>query len=468
MTVRSEFRIEPRATTRGAGRGGARRAWLLPLILSLAVHGTAAGSIALLRADEGPVALPVVVVEVYAEAPARNEADAARPTGQPTPAAQAGSAEEPTNPVEPAPQDSDPSALPEPQPVETEIAVDEAPAEPAPVQPVEVTPMPGEATPAEPAEIEMALAEPVEIKAVEIEPESMQTRPLDRALPEEPAPPVEVAAVVPVDPLPNPDPAPVVPPAHAEPESSLPGWMATEPPTERAPLPPQTPRPRRAVQDVAAADPLEDVTEPPIAPAAVVETALPPKPAPSAIAAAALVDAAQVKLETRPVQPPAPRVQPVPKPVRTPQAPKAEPAGSVAEANKDIPDDRPEDASQPASAPGNAPESAPTHEPTEVAAVNAGYIPPSYGLGSAGNPRPRYPKSARRRGIEGRVVLVVRVGSDGTPSSVKVGTSSGHDSLDRAALEAVENWRFQPATRAGVPVPGTVEVPITFRLLAAR
>ena len=71
--------------------------------------------------------------------------------------------------------------------------------------------------------------------------------------------------------------------------------------------------------------------------------------------------------------------------------------------------------------------------------------------------------AARRMGIEGTVVLRVVVAPDGTPKSVVVLESSGHDVLDASALETVRRrWRFVPARRNGIPVEDSVQVPIRF------
>ena len=80
------------------------------------------------------------------------------------------------------------------------------------------------------------------------------------------------------------------------------------------------------------------------------------------------------------------------------------------------------------------------------------------------NPRPSYPKIARRRGYEGIVVLNVQVLKTGQVGDISVLRSSGHRRLDRAALNAVRKWRFEPGTRNGIPVAMTVKVPIHFRL----
>lgn len=77
---------------------------------------------------------------------------------------------------------------------------------------------------------------------------------------------------------------------------------------------------------------------------------------------------------------------------------------------------------------------------------------------------PRYPASARVRGIEGETVLRVLVAADGQVRSVSVAASSGHRELDQAALAAVRTWRFQPAIEQGRTVAAWVQVPVVFRL----
>ena len=58
----------------------------------------------------------------------------------------------------------------------------------------------------------------------------------------------------------------------------------------------------------------------------------------------------------------------------------------------------------------------------------------------------------------------VAVSAEGTPADVAVAASSGHASLDAAAIEAVRKWRFVPAMQGGQPLPSVAEVPIRFRL----
>lgn len=80
------------------------------------------------------------------------------------------------------------------------------------------------------------------------------------------------------------------------------------------------------------------------------------------------------------------------------------------------------------------------------------------------NPAPEYPAKAKRQGVQGLVLLTVRVGKDGRPLNIAVKNSSGHSSLDDSAVKAVWKWLFQPAKLGNMPVETTVEVPIRFRL----
>lgn len=78
------------------------------------------------------------------------------------------------------------------------------------------------------------------------------------------------------------------------------------------------------------------------------------------------------------------------------------------------------------------------------------------------SPPPAYPASALRKGERGVVLLKVMVDAQGRPERVRVIQRSGSRALDRAAVEAVQQWRFQPAVSAGQPVAGEVEIPIEF------
>lgn len=98
---------------------------------------------------------------------------------------------------------------------------------------------------------------------------------------------------------------------------------------------------------------------------------------------------------------------------------------------------------------------APTPSPATAAVATSAPAPVSM-------PSPHYPPSALRNRESGTVLLRVQVGVDGVPTQIDVLRSSRSRALDRAAVEAVRDWRFRPAQRAGQPVPGSVQVPINF------
>ena len=77
---------------------------------------------------------------------------------------------------------------------------------------------------------------------------------------------------------------------------------------------------------------------------------------------------------------------------------------------------------------------------------------------------PRYPESARRQGVEGIATLRFIVLTNGHVGQVTVARSAGHVDLDRAAVDAVRTWRFQPARRGKEAVDVWVTLPVRFEL----
>ena len=77
--------------------------------------------------------------------------------------------------------------------------------------------------------------------------------------------------------------------------------------------------------------------------------------------------------------------------------------------------------------------------------------------------KPDYTDEARRRNLEGDVVLEIVVKSNGSVGSVKLLSGLGAG-LDQRATDAVRQWRFNPARRYGVPVDVIVEVAVEFKL----
>ncbi len=80
------------------------------------------------------------------------------------------------------------------------------------------------------------------------------------------------------------------------------------------------------------------------------------------------------------------------------------------------------------------------------------------------NPPPRYPRTARRRGAQGTVMLSVYVDTRGRVANLWVFESSGYRVLDNAALEAVKKWSFEPGSKGNAKVAMWVNVPVRFEL----
>jgi TonB family protein len=78
-------------------------------------------------------------------------------------------------------------------------------------------------------------------------------------------------------------------------------------------------------------------------------------------------------------------------------------------------------------------------------------------------PDPDYSDAARKTKYQGSVILWLVVGADGRAHNLRVARSLGMG-LDEKALEAVRQWRFQPATLNGQPVAVEINVEVSFRL----
>lgn len=80
------------------------------------------------------------------------------------------------------------------------------------------------------------------------------------------------------------------------------------------------------------------------------------------------------------------------------------------------------------------------------------------------NPKPAYPSLSKRLGEQGKVVVRVLIGVDGTAQKAEIKQSSGFERLDQAALGTVLRWRYVPGKRAGMPEAMWFNVPINFVL----
>lgn len=79
------------------------------------------------------------------------------------------------------------------------------------------------------------------------------------------------------------------------------------------------------------------------------------------------------------------------------------------------------------------------------------------------NPEPSFSDEARKAKSQGIVLLLLVVGKDGHPYDIRVGRSLGMG-LDEKAIEAVNRWRFRPATLNGQPVATRIAVQVDFHL----
>jgi TonB family protein len=78
--------------------------------------------------------------------------------------------------------------------------------------------------------------------------------------------------------------------------------------------------------------------------------------------------------------------------------------------------------------------------------------------------KPHYPESARRAGAQGITLLKVRVLENGKVGEIHIEKSAGHTDLDRAAVEAVKRWLFEPARMNRIAVAVWVLLPVKFEL----
>jgi protein TonB len=75
---------------------------------------------------------------------------------------------------------------------------------------------------------------------------------------------------------------------------------------------------------------------------------------------------------------------------------------------------------------------------------------------------PKYPEMAQRARVDGTVIIEAVISVDGLVRDARVLKSVAL--LDRAALDAVKQWRYAPTRLNGVAVPVIVTVTVQFRL----
>ena len=77
---------------------------------------------------------------------------------------------------------------------------------------------------------------------------------------------------------------------------------------------------------------------------------------------------------------------------------------------------------------------------------------------------PEYPRAARRRNVTGAVNVGFTVTTDGRVRSIEILKSEPGETFDQAAIDAVEQWRFEPFIENGVAVEKRSAVRLSFDL----
>ena len=113
----------------------------------------------------------------------------------------------------------------------------------------------------------------------------------------------------------------------------------------------------------------------------------------------------------------------------------------------------------------------PAQSTATTAATSEGHLPDgTYRIGKGvtppraiSAPDPQYSDQARKAGLVGVVTMWLVVDTAGKPQNIHVSRHLGMG-LDEAAVAAVQTWRFQPAEKAGTPVPVRIMVEVQFRM----
>lgn len=78
--------------------------------------------------------------------------------------------------------------------------------------------------------------------------------------------------------------------------------------------------------------------------------------------------------------------------------------------------------------------------------------------------QPKYPRMAKRKGMEGTVLIEVWLDEEGHQTHRSLLKSSGFELLDGAAMDAVKKWRFNGHEENGVALAHRVRIPVRFNL----
>lgn len=213
------------------------------------------------------------------------------------------------------------------------------------------------------------------------------------------------------------------------------------------------------VEWIGQAPPIVAVPSPPLQPRVAPQT--PPAPAPTPVPVPVPAPAPAPVLVPAPVI----SIAPAPPPAAPPESPEMPPATEAERgplAATQAPDSAQVSSASPV--PDVTPSQAPNQSENEnrVGETTAQRVLPQ--VITARRVAPIYPATSRRRSEEGDVVLDVLVGADGRVTQITVAGSSDFERLDKAAVAAVQQWRFVPGRVAGEPQAMRLRVPIRFQL----
>lgn len=101
-------------------------------------------------------------------------------------------------------------------------------------------------------------------------------------------------------------------------------------------------------------------------------------------------------------------------------------------------------------------------------AIDVGVAPrpgePDVAAKPLSRPSPRYPRAAQRSGVEGHVIVRMRIDERGRVVDVTVASAIPPGVFDEVAMQTARTYRFSPARRGGKAVATTVQQRIVFRL----
>jgi len=111
-----------------------------------------------------------------------------------------------------------------------------------------------------------------------------------------------------------------------------------------------------------------------------------------------------------------------------------------------------------------------------ITSTNKSSVTSTHQLGSSRNDAPAkmtgpvpdvnsyYPDASRREGVEGIVVLAMKINERGCPVKAGISGSSGSDELDAAAMRFVEMLSYDPAISNGEYVASTQPLAVNFKI----